>query len=167
MDDGVHTDMPIGEYRNYPISARNGTKKPTRFVHHSAVPAYMSRFVLDLSNDIDADRKDRLIEPFTLAARYCSTFVNIHPFGDGNGRLCRIIMNAILFKIVSIWVPIGEEGETRAEYLGITARASRVFYEEDGEVERDAETSHLELAKLVLGKSRQVLETMCKSMEDR
>lgn len=77
-------------------------------------------------------------------------------------------MNAILFRIAGIWISIGEEGEiARAEYLGITARVSRVFYEEDGEVERDEQTSHLELAKLVLGKSCQVLETTCKRLEDK
>ena len=123
----------------------------------------MSRLVLDLKKDIDAFEKGRSIDPFGLAARHCTLLVNIHPFGDGNGRLCRIIMNVILFRIAGIWVPIGEKGETaRAEYLGITARASRVFYEEDGEVEKDEETSHLELAKLVLGKSCQVLEATCK-----
>lgn len=36
--------------------------------------------------------------PAFLACMIHFRFVSIHPFGDGNGRMCRILMNYILFK---------------------------------------------------------------------
>ncbi|KAH7327302.1 hypothetical protein BKA65DRAFT_405590, partial [Rhexocercosporidium sp. MPI-PUGE-AT-0058] len=48
---------------------------------------------------------------FTLVARYCSLFVNIHLVGDGNGRLCGMLMNASLLEKVRIRIYVGEEGE--------------------------------------------------------
>ncbi|PVH77679.1 hypothetical protein DL98DRAFT_656672 [Cadophora sp. DSE1049] len=102
IDDETHTDIPVGDYREYPIAARNAPKKPTKFVHHSAVPAYMFRLVLDLHNDLAEAEISCLVDPFTRAARYCTQSINIHPFGDGNGRLSRIILNAILLKYLGI-----------------------------------------------------------------
>lgn len=45
------------------------------------------------------------------------------------------------------------------------AKASKVFYEEDGEVERSEETSHLELAKFVVEKSERLLKKMYLQLE--
>ncbi|KAI0474022.1 hypothetical protein GGR56DRAFT_650010 [Xylariaceae sp. FL0804] len=33
------------------------------------------------------------LDPFDLAAYYCDRFVNVRPFRDGNGRMCRLIPN--------------------------------------------------------------------------
>ncbi len=43
------------------------------------------------------ENKDKL-HPVYLACMMHFRFVSIHPFGDGNGRICRILMNYILFK---------------------------------------------------------------------
>lgn len=43
------------------------------------------------------ENKGRL-HPVYLACIVHFRFVSIHPFGDGNGRMCRILMNYILFK---------------------------------------------------------------------
>ncbi|KKL86025.1 hypothetical protein LCGC14_1948850 [marine sediment metagenome] len=43
------------------------------------------------------ENKDKL-HPVYLACMMHFRFVSIHPFGDGNGRMCRILMNYILFK---------------------------------------------------------------------
>lgn len=42
------------------------------------------------------ENKDKL-HPVYLACMMHFRFVSIHPFGDGNGRICRILMNYILF----------------------------------------------------------------------
>lgn len=61
-----------------------------------------------------------------LAAKYCDRFVNIHPFKDANGRMCRLILNEILIKYAGIVVPLGEKNEDRAEYLQIAQESSKV-----------------------------------------
>jgi len=43
------------------------------------------------------ENKEKL-HPVFLACMMHFRFVSIHPFGDGNGRMCRILMNYILFK---------------------------------------------------------------------
>ena len=66
--------------------------------------------------------------------------MQIHPIQDGNGRTCRIILNAILCKYAGIIIPIGESEEDRSEYLNIKIRASNEM--EGGE-----------LATFILGKA--------------
>jgi len=82
--------------------------------------------------------KAKTIDPISLATKYCQEFVMIHPFLDGNGRMCRIILNGIMFKYAGIMVPFGENGEQRSEYLGICRRAG------------DQSEGHGELATMVL-----------------
>jgi len=43
------------------------------------------------------ENKNKL-NPVYLACLMHFRFVSIHPFGDGNGRMCRILMNYILYK---------------------------------------------------------------------
>ncbi|MBV5323390.1 Fic family protein, partial [bacterium] len=97
-------------------------------------------------------RDKKSIDPFSLAAKYSMEFVQIHPFRDGNGRMCRIILNAILCRYAGIIVPIGEHDEERDEYLGIKRRASQ---EMEG---------HGEYASYVLKRSLTRLRALKKKM---
>ena len=36
-------------------------------------------------------------------------FVNIHPFEDGNGRMCRMLLNVVLLKFIGVCVAIVQE----------------------------------------------------------
>jgi len=59
------------------------------------------------------------LDPFYLAAKASSVFVNIHPFLDGNGRTSRLILNAILLRYPGCVAPIGEHNNVRKEYPDI------------------------------------------------
>ncbi|KAN0092202.1 Fido domain containing protein [Hyaloscypha variabilis] len=154
-------DIPHGEYRDYKIKAKYGEKKATEFIHQSAVSTYMKKLCEEYNKDVIEAESRGAIDPVTLAARYCTLFVNIHPFGDGNGRMCRLLMNAILLKYAGICIPIGEGGnEDKDEYLAVATRASKIFYQEDQVVSKEQETSHHELAVVVLKKSRAKLRDL-------
>lgn len=57
------------------------------------------------------------LDPIFLAALAWGEFVNVHPFFDGNGRMCRIILNAILLKYVGVMAPMGESVGDIERYL--------------------------------------------------
>lgn len=49
-----------------------------------------------LHNDMEFDERDAR-KVYNLAAWILFHFVNIHPFSDGNGRMCRLLANSVLF----------------------------------------------------------------------
>ncbi|RSM17914.1 hypothetical protein CDV31_003340 [Fusarium ambrosium] len=103
-----------GIYRKWPVCTGFH-----QYMAHSKVSTAMKNMINSLSNDIKAAMDTGEVDPIALAAKYCHIFVNIHPFLDGNGRTCRLILNAILFKYGDTIVCIGEEDEDREEYLRI------------------------------------------------
>ncbi|EXJ86833.1 hypothetical protein A1O3_03787 [Capronia epimyces CBS 606.96] len=114
----VPSSSYAGKYRNVPVRAGN-----TNFVVPQRVPTVMARFITELNEYLRKAEAERQIDPFYIAAHACGEFVNIHPFLDGNGRTCRLILNTILLKYAGIVCPIGECESERNEYLNI-ARAS-------------------------------------------
>ncbi|KAG7042673.1 Filamentation induced protein by cAMP/death on curing [Colletotrichum scovillei] len=96
----------------------------TRFIRPNKISEAMSSMILNLQQHLIASEKSQSLDPFATAAQYCDRFVNIHPFRDGNGRMCRLILNAILIKYARIVVNVGEHGQERDEYIQ-TARESR------------------------------------------
>ncbi|MCJ1367425.1 hypothetical protein MMC16_006558 [Acarospora aff. strigata] len=120
-EDGHETPFAIyaGRYRQIPVSAGN-----TMFTSPKFVPREMAEFIATFNKEVQEAEKNQCLDPFALAAKYCLSFVQIHPFQDGNGRTCRMILNAILCKYAGIIVSIGEHDEERAEYLEIKQRAS-------------------------------------------
>ncbi|OJJ78134.1 hypothetical protein ASPBRDRAFT_113009, partial [Aspergillus brasiliensis CBS 101740] len=82
-----------GRYRKVHIHAGN-----KNFVSRKYVPAKMKEPVAEFERDVHKIEATHILDPFTLAAKYSNDFVMIHPFADGNGRMCRLIINAILLK---------------------------------------------------------------------
>ena len=82
------TDTNIaGQIRRYPIEVR-GSK--SEFPFWDEVPGLLKEFFMWYNKN-----KDK-IHPVELAALVHFKFVSIHPFGDGNGRISRLLMNCVL-----------------------------------------------------------------------
>ncbi|KAI0377099.1 Fic-domain-containing protein [Hypomontagnella monticulosa] len=142
-----------GQYRTWEIAARHGKdmKQKSIFIRASTVPAYMASFVEDLAKDI-ATVETRVEDPFDMASRYSHRFVCIHPFGDGNGRMCRIILNLILLRYVGYVISFGGTETEREKYLDIARRSNKKFHEEDMEVPEEEKEGHWELKRFISAK---------------
>lgn len=129
----------------------------TNFTVPNFVPAKMKDMCDSLVQELATAEKGNVIDPFSIAAKYSLEFVSIHPFQDGNGRVCRMILNAILCRYAGIIVPIGEQAEEREEYMGIKRRASQEM-EGHGEyatfVLQKAATRLREMKKKIAGKAK-------------
>ena len=72
----------------------------------------MARLISDFAYDIKEAENTQELDPFFLTAKYCHNFVMIHPYLDGDGRVCRLLLKAILLKYASIIVPLVEKNES-------------------------------------------------------
>ncbi|KAI0002766.1 fic/DOC family protein [Xylariaceae sp. FL0662B] len=138
-----------GEYRTVIVAAGNSC-----FVPPPKIAATMARFVVDLNADIRKADEENVVDPFALAAKHSIEFVNIHPFQDGNGRLCRLILNALLCKYAGVIIPIGEDRAEIREYLDMAARNDRDYGELSTMVLKKATTRIRELKKRLNGQKR-------------
>ena len=76
-------DVLVGEYRKTPVFA--GFKM---FAPVSAIERLMNDALRRYYSSDD--------DPISVAANLFSDVINIHPFEDGNGRLCRVILSHVL-----------------------------------------------------------------------
>jgi fido (protein-threonine AMPylation protein) len=140
-----------GIYRTVIVGAGS-----TIFTVPKFVPAKMKEMCEALKQELAAAEERGTIDPFSIAAKYSLEFVQIHPFQDGNGRCCRMILNAILCRYAGVIVPIGEGDEERQEYMGIKRRSNNM----DGHGEyatfvlQRAVTRLREMKKKLTGKSK-------------
>lgn len=91
----------IGEYRNYSVvGCREPFFQNKEYVFFKnldmSMSSYMGMFLNKFENIDNSNSDTHLI---TALAYFHNKFLNtIHPFADGNGRVCRIIMGIILMK---------------------------------------------------------------------
>ncbi|CAG8020643.1 unnamed protein product [Penicillium salamii] len=156
-------DMPwegySGVYRTEAVSA--GLHE---FPHHTLVPYKMKSIIRELRSDLNQATRDGQIDPIATAAKYTHMFVNIHPFIDGNGRMCRLILNSLLLKLGSFIVPIGEDEEDRSLYLDVAANGSAA---EDtyGDLDEDEKpTMHAELGSFIMSHLKGSMEKLMKAL---
>ncbi|ETS75699.1 hypothetical protein PFICI_12643 [Pestalotiopsis fici W106-1] len=119
VTDPLHYAGIYRDVRNIHVGAGD-----TMFTPPKKVPGAMKAMIADLNQDLENAQKHKKIDPFALAAKYSMQFVQIHPFQDGNGRMCRLILNTILCKYAGVVVPIGEDEDDKKAYIDIKKRAS-------------------------------------------
>ncbi|KAH8892418.1 fic/DOC family protein [Thozetella sp. PMI_491] len=108
-----------GVYRTVIVGAGSSNFTVPKFI-----PAKMKEMCEALKQELNTAELQKSIDPFSVASKYSLQFVQIHPFQDGNGRLCRMILNTILCRYAGVIIPIGEHDEERKEYMEIKKDAS-------------------------------------------
>lgn len=54
-----------------------------------------------------------MLKAVSVASNYCHVFCNIRPFSEGNGRMGRLLLNAILLKTVGAVACLGNDTQSR------------------------------------------------------
>jgi len=96
-----------GVYRNHEVRITGANHTPPAGMEMYSL---IKNFYLDL-----AEKKN--INSIELAAWTHAEFVRIHPFGDGNGRTARLIMNYQLLE--NKFLPISIKKENRLDYYNV------------------------------------------------
>lgn len=144
LDDGGPQEEYAGIYRQENVMAGFSTFSPA-----SGVPGDMARLMKEFRWDIGKAERLGELEALFLAAKCCHKLVTIHPFLDGDGRTCRLLLDAILLEYAGILVPLGERNEDRSRYLEIASK-SNIAGEDD-------ERPWAEPASLILVKANATL----------
>lgn len=149
-----------GVYRTQEVSA--GLQS---FPHPTVVPYKMKSMILDFKSELKQAEKTRNIDPIAFASKYAQKFVNIHPFIDGNGRTCRLILNALLLKYGCCLVCIGKQEFDRLIYRRVAANGSvlETMYEDAEEDEKPQ--PYKELASFVLHHVRNSMRILATDVE--
>jgi Fic family protein len=95
-----------GEFRKTGVTAPNLDKSQHKYPHHSVLKSYLeslSQILWKLSKLIDGNDVCSVVALASFAQFH---FVDIHPFADGNGRMCRFICKFILDSIFPLPIPM-------------------------------------------------------------
>ena len=101
--DGRHR----GEYKTLPnhVEAFGPDGKSLGIVFQTATPFDTPRLTKDLVQWVETSLDETKIHPLIVIAVFVVTFLAIHPFQDGNGRLSRILTTLLLLRAGYVYVP--------------------------------------------------------------
>jgi len=96
-----------GEYKTLrnDVGAFDGTGKMIGIVFETATPFDTPRRMAELVEWLNDAREWKRIHPLLIVAVFIVTFLEIHPFQDGNGRLSRILTTLLLLQAGYAFVP--------------------------------------------------------------
>ncbi len=101
-----------GLFRRSGVFVTNLDSSQHTYPHHTIIPgALQIRPVLSTCPDHRVVWKEKFLYTFALAAFIQFHFVDIHPFADGNGRLCRFLSKFILDSSCPIPFPMFQKTE--------------------------------------------------------
>ena len=87
-------DILVGEYRRSPAFAG---------YHIFALTSLIERYMEDAIFRFHETKKD---DPIMAATNLFGNIINIHPFEDGNGRICRLILAHVLIQMKCCLFPV-------------------------------------------------------------
>lgn len=107
--DGQPTRIQVipGAYKTNPNNVRTATGEMFFYASVEDTPPRMQA----LSDWLKRELESPTLHPVELAAKLHHDFALIHPFGDGNGRVARLLANYVLqrFGYLPIIVPTGDK----------------------------------------------------------
>jgi Fic family protein len=112
-----HIEILPGEYKKQPNNVRTASGDIFLFADPVDVPIKMNSLVNWLREALE--KKELL--PIEIASKLHHDFVLIHPFGDGNGRTARILVNYVLMR--NGYLPLIVPTEQKDRYLGALRKA--------------------------------------------
>ena len=117
--DGIETQKRIepGKYKSTPNHVRVPSGKLHKFVEPEEVPVAMEKLIRWFNKEIASS--PTFITSFLTKLHH--DFINIHPFDDGNGRVCRILLNYALLKLN--YPPIVIKSTDRDNYITTLQKA--------------------------------------------
>jgi Fic family protein len=106
----IHVDKDARHRGNYKthtnsVVARDETGKVIGVVFETATPFDTPRLMTELVEWYRAERDSKTMHPLLSIAVFVVTFLAIHPFEDGNGRLSRILTTLLLLQAGYAYVP--------------------------------------------------------------
>ena len=106
-----------GEWKKHPNYLYSPTGERIDFMPPEDVPEAMNSLINWLNNHLDPPKRKKKkydLHPILIAAGFHTQFLKIHPFGDGNGRMARIITNLVL--MLCGYVPVIIKLDDRKDY---------------------------------------------------
>lgn len=117
--DGQPSQIEIlpGKYKKQPNNVRTASGEIFRFADPVDVADRMNRLVIWLREQLEKNE----LHPIEIASKLHHDFVRIHPFGDGNGRTARILVNYVLMQ--NGYLPLIVPTEQKDRYLAALRKA--------------------------------------------
>lgn len=106
-----------GEYKTSPNNVRTATGEIFQFADPIDIPARMSALIAWLRHALESGEDDVT----RIIGKLHHEFVLIHPFDDGNGRVARLLVNYVLYRLG--YPPIIIKSRDKKNYLAALNRA--------------------------------------------
>jgi Fic family protein len=100
-------DRHRGEYKTLPnhVEAFDENGNSLGVVFATATPFDTPRLMAELVSWAQAREEDKALHPLLVIAIFVVTFLEIHPFQDGNGRLSRVLTTLLLLRSGYAYAP--------------------------------------------------------------
>jgi Fic family protein len=87
------------------VAAFDENRKQIGIVFETATPFDTPHLMNELVTTINQAIVDKTFHPLLTVAVFVVTFLEIHPFQDGNGRLSRVLTTLLLLRLGYVYVP--------------------------------------------------------------
>ena len=115
------TVIPAGDYKKHPNHVMTSTGATFQYCE----PWQVSQMMQDLLDWYNKNRETT--NSLILASVFHYKFIRIHPFGDGNGRTARLLMNLILQSSGQVIAMVKSDSKSKNLYLNALSLVDNNF----------------------------------------